>query len=340
MPTQESAPRFSPRRSLALAAIVVVCFFAGLEVVLRLVGVESTTETPRILARQMDVDITFPFMHGDPELFWSPVPGFEGEFLGKRLRVNRLGLRGPEPPQARGPGTRRVVCFGDSITFGYGVGEDETYSHYLGQRLAPRGVAVVNAGVTGYTSHQVLGLLQRVGPALQPDVVTVLICWNDQNRRHSTDRSYQARFRQAAAIAATLDHLYLYRAISAGYRALARSGARRPTPRDTVRVLPDEYRENLERIVAVCVALGAKPAFIAFTGRHARGQAAPEGRYPGILAEVARAHGVAVLDSGPLAATAPDGNEPLFIDSLHFSPAGAELLARELAAQLLARGIV
>jgi lysophospholipase L1-like esterase len=49
------------------------------------------------------------------------------------------------------PGTRTVVAFGDSITDGDGanINADARWPDFLAQRLAPRGVAVLNAGISG-----------------------------------------------------------------------------------------------------------------------------------------------------------------------------------------------
>src|SRR5919108_3245697 len=91
-----AAPRFSRSRSLFFAFVIVTAFFAGAEGVLRLVGVRRPVR-PRILLRSLDVDIEFPFMRPDPEVFWAPRPGWRGVFLGKPVTINSLGLRGPEP---------------------------------------------------------------------------------------------------------------------------------------------------------------------------------------------------------------------------------------------------
>jgi lysophospholipase L1-like esterase len=49
------------------------------------------------------------------------------------------------------PRTRTVVAFGDSITDGDGanINADARWPDFLAQRLAPRGVAVLNAGISG-----------------------------------------------------------------------------------------------------------------------------------------------------------------------------------------------
>ncbi len=52
----------------------------------------------------------------------------------------------------------KVICFGDSITFGLDVPDDQTYSYYLEGLLAAefpgKRVRVINAGIFGYTSRQ------------------------------------------------------------------------------------------------------------------------------------------------------------------------------------------
>lgn len=83
-------------RTLAFALIVVFGFFGVLELGARLSGLDAAP-APRILLRRMDVDITFPFMQADRELFWAPVPGFRGRFLERPVAINSLGVRGPEP---------------------------------------------------------------------------------------------------------------------------------------------------------------------------------------------------------------------------------------------------
>ena len=51
----------------------------------------------------------------DRELFYRLRP--ESQFLGY-YRINALGYRGPDVPAERAPRTLRVVCTGDSSTFG------------------------------------------------------------------------------------------------------------------------------------------------------------------------------------------------------------------------------
>ncbi len=75
---------------------------------------------------------------------------------------------------------RRVVFLGDSLTAGYGLGEEQAYPALLGEMLAAEGapVRVVNAGVSGDTSA---GGLSRLDWILRqkPDAVVVELGPND-----------------------------------------------------------------------------------------------------------------------------------------------------------------
>ena len=334
-PPPSEPQRFTPGRTVLYAAILFCLFFGALELILRLVGV-SPAPRPRILLRSRDVDITFPFMRPDPELFWSPRPGFRGEFLGRSVAINSLGLRGPEPA-ARKRG-RRVVCFGDSITFGYGVGDDETYPRALGRRIAERQVEVVNAGVTGYTTHQVVGLLARLAPVIQADVATFCIGWNDGTRRPLDDRDYGRRLAAASSTDGALDKLYLYRAMKSLY---VRAAAGRPDAARTERVPPDQYRQNLASLVRECRKREIRPVFVALPHRKRASDLPPGSPYPDLLRSIAAELRVPLIEARDLTLDSPlPDNERFFIDSLHLSPEGHERMAVELAEKLEALGLI
>jgi lysophospholipase L1-like esterase len=334
MPEMTPPPQFSRRRSLLYAAILVAAFFAVVEGALRLVGV-SRPVRPRILLRGVDADIDFPFMRPDREVFWSPKPGWRGQFLGHTVTINSLGLRGPEPVRPKPPGWQRVVMFGDSITFGYGVSDDQTYAAEAARALAADRIDVVNAGVTGFTSHQVLHLLRRVGPALQPDLATICIGWNDSNRRPVDDRAFARHLRAAQRVEFLADRLYLYRAMKTLHMRLAR---RPPSDEVTRRVSLEHYADNLRQIVGECRARGVRPVFLALPRRHFRGQPAAHSAYADVLAAVAAELSVDLVPLGPLGLGA-DHNADYFIDALHLNPEGHALMARTIVAYLRESGL-
>jgi lysophospholipase L1-like esterase len=333
---------FSTRRSLLFASLIVLSILLLAEGGLRVVGVGAPVQ-PRLILRLMDTDIRLPFMRADPDVFWSPVPGYAGEFMGKAVRIGALGLRGAEIVQPRPRHRRRLACFGDSITFGYGVGDDETYPYALGHLLDGRGVDVVNAGVTGFTSHQVLGFLRRVGPQVQPDVATFCVGWNDGNPRPVDDRDYARRLRMVGRLEGTLDNVYLFRGLKNAYlRAAALRGIdpARGARSASRRVSLSQYRENLEAIVGECRRQGVRPVFIALPRRRSTEEPVAPAPYADLLVATGQALGVPVLDSGELGLHAPPGNDRYFIDTLHLNPQGHRLLAEVLARQLVEKGLL
>lgn len=104
---------------------------------------------------------------------WELRKGFHGHDLGEIATINRLGYRGPEHAHAKPPGKTRVVMLGDSIAYGAGVKDDQTFSALLETR-GP--YDVVNLAVGGYGTDQELVRLQREGLRYQPDVVMLHFC--------------------------------------------------------------------------------------------------------------------------------------------------------------------
>ena len=93
-------------------------------------------------------------------------------------RLMRPSPRYPRPPNpAAAPGGLRLVCAGDSLTHG-NLSAD--YVAPLAARLAPRGLAVFNAGINADLAETLLARLDDI-IAARPDFVTVLVGSNDVN---------------------------------------------------------------------------------------------------------------------------------------------------------------
>lgn len=76
----------------------------------------------------------------------------------------------PAPPAA----APRVVFLGDSLTAGFGLGEEQAFPARVGELMAARGtpIAVVNGGVSGDTSA---GALERVDWLLSRPAAVVVV---------------------------------------------------------------------------------------------------------------------------------------------------------------------
>ena len=89
----------------------------------------------------------------------------------------------PSPQSDQSPLERpplRIAFFGDSLTAGYGVAEEEAFPYLLERALGERGheVAILNAGVSGDTTA---GGLRRIAWVLRqrPDILVVGLGGND-----------------------------------------------------------------------------------------------------------------------------------------------------------------
>lgn len=69
---------------------------------------------------------------------------------------------------------RKIIAFGDSLTAGFGLEENQSYPFLLQQKLKADGFdyEVINAGVSGDTS---LGGLERIDWTLETDGIEILI---------------------------------------------------------------------------------------------------------------------------------------------------------------------
>jgi len=93
-----------------------------------------------------------------------------------------LDFRGKHPTPAKPPGTLRIVCMGDSCTFGHGIDEDDaTYPVQLEEILRRRLplVEVINAGMVGSTVPHGYDCLRFRILSYQPDVIVAAYGWND-----------------------------------------------------------------------------------------------------------------------------------------------------------------
>ena len=102
------------------------------------------------------------------------------------ILINDLGFRGPFFQKQRDQDTFRIVALGGSTTAG--MYENElTYPRILERMLnrsstGKRKIEVINAGVWGYTSCQVVKRYKKEIIDLKPDLILLMSGWNDINK--------------------------------------------------------------------------------------------------------------------------------------------------------------
>jgi lysophospholipase L1-like esterase len=193
MRTTRSTARWKRRlQNLALFCVVFALCVVSFEVALRLLGYGN-------------LEIYEP----DARLFWRLKPNQDcyTKVDHKPVHINSHGTRGPEFTAQKPPGLLRILCLGDSRTFGWGLSEAETYPAELARLLgesnavgtlfsaknpdavegpdfganqsdrrstnATRRFEVINAGVNGWSYQQMLVFYRDIAAAWQPDVVVV-----------------------------------------------------------------------------------------------------------------------------------------------------------------------
>jgi lysophospholipase L1-like esterase len=295
---------------------------------------------------------------GDPLLFWRLQPNLRDVVWDKTLvTTNSRGLRYDRPLGPKPPGAVRILCLGDSVTFGFRVplvfaarpGERHPgwlpYPARLEKALREanpgRDVEVIPLAVPGYSSHQGLAWLRRDIAELQPDLVTLLFGWNDISFRPASDRESMGTGVLSVTARAILSRS---QALLYAWRWAHRS---RPTtglvPAELMRVSRAEFVENHRAMVALARRHGARAVVLGPVYRDRTDypeEAALIASHRSALREAMRADGVPYLDVSELTEDAFPDNARLFLDHIHPNHKGHRVLANALLRYLAGQGLL
>jgi hypothetical protein len=114
-------------------------------------------------------------VRADPVLGWSNRPNANGTLAFPKefqhtVVINRRGLRDSDHSYSTTTVPFRILCLGDSFTFGSGVSSTESYPAALARILGPP-YEVINAGTPGWSTLQELLWLESEGLRYGPSVV-------------------------------------------------------------------------------------------------------------------------------------------------------------------------
>jgi lysophospholipase L1-like esterase len=184
---------------------------------------------------------------------------------------------------------RRIVCIGDSCTYGLGLHAEEAYPKQLERLLNEKAggnyqhFEVLNLGVPGHSSYKGLLLLRELALSFHPDLVIAYFGHNDKWRSELTDQERDARERSMAASSwglarALLEHSHLFRLLRLGIGQLLSAGKTRFGHLEvSYRVPLEEYRQNLQSIARETRASGADILFLSLPENPAIEQLSAEG---------------------------------------------------------------
>jgi lysophospholipase L1-like esterase len=148
------------------------------------------------------------------------VPNSRAWLMGTDVTINSRGLRNPEVAAAREPGVRRIVVLGDSLTFGWGVSEAETYPRTLERLLNQSGrrYDVINAGVGNYNTAQEVAWFRERGLVYEPDEVVLGFYINDaEPTPHRSEGWLASRSYLYVVLASSWDALQRQLGMKKGY---------------------------------------------------------------------------------------------------------------------------
>jgi lysophospholipase L1-like esterase len=275
-----------------------------------------------------------------PYLGYALVPGFRSpDGATQQVSHNALGFRGRETSWQKPPGTYRILTTGGSSVYGQSESSDaavwsQVLEDRLRQRHPERALEVVNLGVPGWSSFEILINLELRGLELEPDLVIVYEAINDMRcalyKRGGPVTSDNLQWRQAwpvdrpsaleGMLAASRSYLvwrryftgYVARRADLGFYAITNYDPREPDLYWDYADGPapeqgfENYRRNLELLVAACRARGARVLFATqalprWHLEHADSRAEQLDAFERVLAtqrEVAARLGVPLCESG------------------------------------------
>jgi lysophospholipase L1-like esterase len=359
--------RIPLKRRLAYAAIIYLSFLlllAAIEIGTRLTMSHVSSLDLFVVTTQQKAQVADEkhsgIFEGDPLLLWRLKPNLDHAVWDFTvLSTNSDHLRSEQSSRSLGPkppGTIRIVCLGDSVTFGYRVPvvwpdrpteydpDWLPYPMLLEKHLRAanpgRNIEVITMAVPGYTSHQGLAWLRRDIARLQPDLLTVSFGWNDASSSDVPDRDAIRTTWYAVGVRWLIDHSQAFahatrwlRAREALKRQAESKTGPQTRPRPVARVSQQEYLDNMLAIVDLAGQRRTATIIIAAPYRDHSSEA-PEAdlmlQYRVALGSTMRQRGVPFLEIRELTEEAYPANEGWFGERIHPNHMGHRLIASEL----------
>jgi lysophospholipase L1-like esterase len=342
------------RRKLVYASVIYFAFLfvlLAVELITRatlphLSSLELFVATPQQQMQVADPKHSAIF-EGDPLLLWRLKPNLHNEVWDFTvLSTNPQGLRASYPTDSKPPGTYRIVCLGDSVTFGYRVPVvwpdkptefDPEWVPFpmllemeLRQANQNRAIEVFPMAVPGYTSHQGLAWLRRDIKRLQPDMIIISFGWNDVSLSDAPDRLAIRTDWYPVAIRWLIDHSQAFARTTKWLRPKEQKPARRQLQ---PRVSQDEFVNNMNAIVNLAREHGARAVVIGAPYRDATtnpGEAQLMSNYRAALRSMMQRRDIPYLQVLELTEAAAPVNDGFFGELIHPNHIGHRLLASEL----------
>jgi lysophospholipase L1-like esterase len=292
----------------------------------------------------------------DPDCFWRLKPNVvlppdRGHAWGGRMS-NSHGLRSREVSVADAEKRTRVLCFGDSSTFAFGVDFADAWPNQLQELLdeeTPGEFEVLNAGVPGQTSYQGRQRLTRELTKWRPHIAVITFGNNDGWRWDGLSDQEHARRAGGRRDFPILDQSHAWQWLVAFRHQSARTQATNdqlqwaqqatwnyfdPNADWTPRVSVQDFSANLQAMIAECRSVDCQPILVVWPDqRQLVGRPTWRPPYQQSMRQVAREAHVQCLDLVPEFENAGDWAVERFIpnDVVHVDRAGNRFVADTVA---------
>ncbi len=166
--TSRPRAKITLRKKLVFTLIVQLLLLGGAELTCRVLGLWELQETAHYIAD------------------WSEEWGSDFYVLSSttgehRADINRDGMRDRDHRIENTTGATRIVCLGDSVTFGYLYSASESYPAILQRMLDEqnRNCEVFNMALPGWSTRQQRYAYERIARKYRPEHVVLGVCLND-----------------------------------------------------------------------------------------------------------------------------------------------------------------
>ena len=166
-------------RNVFLLISTIIIFLIFLEIILRLtypIYSNYNTEMWRYAKEIKQIN-------SNPKIAHNHKPNSEAKLYGTEIKINSAGWRDKE--YSLETENYRVMILGDSITLGWGVNVEDTFSNVLERNLNEENtIEVINTGVGNYnTEMEVYSFLEK-GKQYSPDSIILAYYINDAEITH------------------------------------------------------------------------------------------------------------------------------------------------------------
>lgn len=170
------------KKVLAVSTIIILSLILTLSFLELAIRIFYKFKSPPRGRANLPVSKTYR-LSDNSHLLYELLPNSTAIVQGKEYTINDAGFRDRDYPKTT-TNTTRIICVGDSLTYGWRVPLDRTYHKQLEKLFRKQGysVDVMGMGVPGYNTVQEYHLIKDKALDFNPDILILQICPNDFER--------------------------------------------------------------------------------------------------------------------------------------------------------------